>query len=145
MPSTFTSSDQQRRARRYARGASLAAVGLVASACGGSPSPSDGAAAPSAGGPPPGMSVDVSMTDFRFDLSRQAFAAGTYTFVATNDGEAPHAVEVVGPGVDDQRTDTVAPGETAEVTVTLQPGSYELYCPVGNHRELGMTTMVTVG
>ncbi|MDQ6657996.1 MAG: hypothetical protein M3Z00_07200 [Actinomycetota bacterium] len=28
--------------------------------------------------------------------------------------------------------------------MTLQKGTYELYCPVGNHKQMGMDTHITV-
>ena len=85
------------------------------------------------------------MTDFHLALSQQNFTPGTYTFVAVNSGQAVHAIEVDGPGVSDQQTDDVQPGQTARLTVTLQPGSYEMYCPVDGHRTKGMDTHFTVG
>ena len=41
-------------------------------------------------------------------------------------------------------TETIGPGESASVTVDLESGTYEMYCPIGNHRDLGMTGEVTV-
>jgi len=62
-----------------------------------------------------------------------------------NDGNATHAIEIDGPGVEDQKSSTAGPGGTATLTVTLQPGKYTMYCPVGNHRAMGMQTTFTVG
>jgi uncharacterized cupredoxin-like copper-binding protein len=40
----------------------------------------------------------------------------------------------------------IDPGGADEtLTVTLQAGTYELWCPVGSHREQGMETTITVG
>ncbi|MDQ2882218.1 MAG: plastocyanin/azurin family copper-binding protein [Actinomycetota bacterium] len=86
------------------------------------------------------------MTDFHLALSDSTSAPGTYTFVAVNSGHADHAVEIDGPGVSDQRTPgVVEPGHSASLTVTLQPGSYDMYCPVDGHRAMGMHTRFTVG
>lgn len=35
-------------------------------------------------------------------------------------------------------------GAAQELAVVLQPGTYELWCPVGDHRALGMTVTITV-
>lgn len=86
------------------------------------------------------------MTDFKLIFSRTDLAAGTYTFTAVNQGKAPHALEVSGPGVQNQRTPgNLQPGQSAELTVTLQPGTYEFICPVDSHKERGMDVFITVG
>ncbi|MGH3781541.1 MAG: plastocyanin/azurin family copper-binding protein [Pseudonocardiaceae bacterium] len=86
------------------------------------------------------------MTDFHLALSNPISAPGTYTFVAVNAGQDEHAIEIDGPGVSDQRTPgVVQPGHSASLTVTLQPGSYDMYCPVDGHRAMGMDTHFTVG
>lgn len=37
------------------------------------------------------------------------------------------------------------PGESGSLTVDLQAGTYQIWCPVGNHRSQGMQTTLTVG
>ena len=86
----------------------------------------------------------ISMNDFSLSPSTvTADAPGTYTFEATNDGGVDHALEIEGQGVEEE-TETVGPGESATLTVDLEAGTYEMYCPIGNHRDLGMTGEVTV-
>lgn len=90
-----------------------------------------------------GQTVEVKMNEFALELPA-TFKPGTYTFVAENTGQAPHALEIEGQGIEEE-TPVVQPGESAELTVTLREGTYEFYCPVGNHRGMGMTKEVTVG
>ena len=137
---------------RLAVGAAITGVALSVAACSGggtASAPSSGGASATASSPPSSQpasnQVTVQMTDFHLALSQQNFTPGTYTFVAVNSGQAVHAIEVDGPGVSDQQTDDVQPGQTARLTVTLQPGSYEMYCPVDGHRTKGMDTHFTVG
>lgn len=92
----------------------------------------------------PGNQVTVQMTDFDLALSNQALTPGTYTFVAVNAGQAGHAIAIDGPGVVNQRTVSVQPGQSESLTVTLQPGSYDIYCPVGSHQAKGMSTQFAV-
>lgn len=137
---------------RLTVGAALTGLTFAVAACSGGGT----ASTPSSGGPPPTTSappssqaasnqVTVQMTEFHLALSRQTFTPGTYTFVAVNAGQTVHAIEVDGPGVSDQRTPgDVRPGQSASLTVTLQPGSYELYCPVDGHKSKGMDTHFTV-
>ncbi len=129
--------------------ATLAAAGVAVTACGGGStiSTTSAPAAPTAGEQPAttasGPPVQVQMNEFTIQLPQQNFRPGTYTFVASNEGQAPHALEIEGPGLE-QATDTLTAGQSADLTVTLQPGSYKVYCPVGNHDEQGMNTTITV-
>jgi plastocyanin len=90
--------------------------------------------------------IDVRLSEFALDPARISVdEPGTYVFRAVNDGRAVHALEVEGHGVEAE-TGEIQPGETAELTVELtEAGEYELYCPVGGHRDQGMDGSVTVG
>ncbi|MFF7643861.1 plastocyanin/azurin family copper-binding protein [Streptomyces canus] len=92
-----------------------------------------------------GTQVTVTETEYALKLSRAAFPPGTYTFTADNAGTVVHALEIGGPGVSEARTKTIQGGQKANVTVTLEKGSYELYCPVGGHKGLGMDQRIEVG
>jgi hypothetical protein len=67
------------------------------------------------------------------------------TFTITNSGVVPHAFEVEGQGIEKQ-TAVIQPGAQSSLTLTLKPGTYEVYCPVGenSHKMLGMETHLTV-
>ncbi|MFL5968367.1 MAG: cupredoxin domain-containing protein [Gaiellaceae bacterium] len=69
--------------------------------------------------------------------------SGVVEFQVQNDGSVTHALEVEGGDVE-QETDDIAPGETATLKVELKKGVYELYCPIDNHKEQGMTGDLTV-
>jgi uncharacterized cupredoxin-like copper-binding protein len=114
---------------------------LALPACG-SGSSESGTTGQAAGGP----SVAINETEFKLDPSSvQVDQAGTVTFRVTNDGTIDHALEVDGQGVEEE-TETIKPGESAELTVDLsKDGSYELYCPVDGHRDSGMEGTLTVG
>ncbi len=86
----------------------------------------------------------ISETDFALSPSTVTIdAPGTYTFEATNDGGTDHALEIEGNGVEEE-TDTIGPGESASVTVDLESGTYEMYCPIGGHRDQGMEGEISV-
>jgi len=38
----------------------------------------------------------------------------------------------------EEKTDPIAPGESADLTVDLEDGEYEIYCPIGDHKDRGM-------
>ena len=114
----------------------------------GPPASSPAVSAPAASGtgsaPAQARVVAVQMTEFHLALPSTTLAAGTYTFDAVNAGRMVHALSVDGPGVEDQHTGPVEPGASAPLTVTLAPGTYDMYCPVDNHKALGMNLTLTV-
>ncbi len=120
----------------------LLAVLLVAGCGGNGGGDSD---AGDGGGAASGETVQISALDFQFDPAAITVdAAGATTFTLTNDGQAPHALTIEQEG-SEESTKTIAPGESASVTVDLTSGEYTLYCPVANHRELGMEGTLAVG
>jgi uncharacterized cupredoxin-like copper-binding protein len=116
----------------------------TSTAAGDSTTPSSAAGSSSGGGSAP-QTVKVSATEYKLALPTTTFAPGTYTFQMADDGHATHAIEIAGPGVSGTKSDAVGPGASASLTVTLQKGTYQLWCPVGNHRAAGMQTTLTVG
>lgn len=89
--------------------------------------------------------VSVKLSEWKVELSQQSITAGTVTFTVTNAGNIPHALEIEGQGME-QETAVIQPGASATLTLTLKPGTYEVYCPVGNdsHKKLGMDTELKV-
>jgi plastocyanin len=114
----------------------------------GQPSPTPAATSPSATEPPAGDEdptvVNITMIDNELQLDEATFTAGTYTFVAEHAGQNPHALSIEGPGVSESTPQISPDGESEELTVTLEPGTYELWCPVPGHREDGMEATIEV-
>jgi uncharacterized cupredoxin-like copper-binding protein len=130
----------------------LAAAAALAAGCGGdddegaatdtAPTATERAAQPKG---KPVATVEIVETDFELDPKDPTVAeAGVVKFTARNEGETVHALEVEGPKGEEE-TKEFGPGKSATLTVDLsEPGKYVMYCPVGNHRELGMEGTVTV-
>ena len=129
--------------RILAIAALVAVIALGAAACG---SGSSGSSSTPGDTGAQGTPVDVTLKDFSIDVSGgTTLAAGTYTFHVTNSGPAGHNLTIDGPGVADETTGTFASGDTADLTVTLQDGTYEFYCSVPGHKDLGLDATVTAG
>jgi plastocyanin len=131
---------------RWWAGLLLGAVVLAATACsssghGTSSSPSSTPGSTIAAGS--GTKVTVSETEFKLALSTHSFSAGPYTFTAVNNGKIIHALEIDGPGVHGVTGD-IEPGQSASVSVQLQPGKYDVFCPIPGHKALGMNAEITV-
>ena len=97
-----------------------------------------------AGGPT--RTVSVSETDFALAPQDLLVKAGTtVTFKVANHGATAHNLEVEGPEGEAELEQDLAPGESGQLEVNFsEPGTYEWYCPVGNHKEMGMSGEITV-
>lgn len=88
--------------------------------------------------------IEVNETEFSLDPADITLdQPGTYVFRAVNSGGVVHALEIEGEGIEEE-TENVQPGESTKLEVNLDPGTYKLYCPVGDHEERGMVGTVTV-
>jgi uncharacterized cupredoxin-like copper-binding protein len=90
-----------------------------------------------------GETIPIAESDFKLDPADPTAKAGTVTFKLTNDGQAPHNLEVEGDGVEEV-SDTINPGDSTDFTVDLEPGTYEIYCTIDGHKDLGMEGELTV-
>jgi uncharacterized cupredoxin-like copper-binding protein len=90
---------------------------------------------------PAATKVPVSETEFKITLASTNLKAGEITFEAKNDGKIPHDLAIKQTS---DKTKLIQPGGTAELKVTLKPGTYELYCTVPGHEAAGMRVNVTV-
>ena len=88
--------------------------------------------------------VDVSLAEYRLAPARTRVArAGVIAFVATNDGQLRHALQVDGP-TGERRSVALRPGERTTLEVRLPRGTYKWLCPIGDHERRGMTGRVRV-
>ena len=130
--------------------AALAAIG--AAACGSSgtgsgaaPTTTSGSSQTTAGGAGAANRLTAKESEYHIALSQTALHPGSYVIDVSNAGTTTHSFFVNGPGVSNMHTDSLAPGQSASLTVTLQAGTYEIYCGIDGHKALGMDTHVTVG
>jgi uncharacterized cupredoxin-like copper-binding protein len=128
---------------------------LLFSGCGGGDSSSSSSDSPSgsnssspsettSSNAPQSNEVTAVEKEFSITLTPDTFSPGTYTFKVENQGEFPHNLTIEGPGVDAKASPTMDAGESSELTVTLQKGSYELWCSVDSHKEQGMDITIDV-
>lgn len=128
-----------------------AAAALMLAACGsdnpadsGDPLPSPDETSSSTPETGNATTLKVSESDFSIKLSKSTVEPGEYTFAISNDGNAPHNLAISGPGVDQQVSDTFQSGKSGELAVSLEEGTYTVWCAVGTHRAQGMETTIKV-
>jgi uncharacterized cupredoxin-like copper-binding protein len=83
--------------------------------------------------------------EYSITPSKTSLPPGTYTFQVSNEGKTAHNLNVSGPGVTGAASPEIAPGQSGQLTVTLVKGSYELWCSIDGHKDLGMDTKLAVG
>jgi uncharacterized cupredoxin-like copper-binding protein len=149
------------RRRRFLAGTLLPLAILVAGACGATEGGFGGGGGGGGGG---GATVDATLKDFAIALDPATVDAGEVTFDIRNDGPSEHEFVVVetsadvAPGdlptkdgaVNEDGLDVVdeaeaiAPGDTADLTVDLSPGTYIVFCNIDGHYLSGMHAALTV-
>lgn len=96
------------------------------------------------GSPAPGdQGVAVTLTEHEIEISGDALA-GEVIFELSNEGDQAHGFVIAGNGIDQTLTTDVRPGAVERVSIDLEPGTYTVWCPIGDHRERGMEAQVEV-
>ncbi len=112
--------------------------------------------------PAAATTVGVGLVEFAVNPAQDTVDAGALTFSVSNDGTTDHTFRVIktdlatdslptaASQVDEAQVDVVASipdfaaGETQEVSVDLEAGSYVLICNLPGHYDLGMRAAFTV-
>jgi len=91
-----------------------------------------------------GQTVQVSEKEFKITLPSTTLKPGSYTFDLSNDGKIQHDLTINGPGVNNAKTPLINGGQHATLKVKLTAGTYDFYCSVPGHKQLGMDVKVKV-
>ena len=127
---------------------------------------SSSSAATTTNSSPGGALKTVVIKETEFELSPSTVTLhkpGTYAFKAEDDGSTQHSLEIEGEGVKSEGSEgeeseggedeggeaqleqPLDPGQSGVLMVSFQkPGTYEMYCPVDGHEQMGMKGKVVV-
>jgi len=91
------------------------------------------------------QAVNVTLSEWKVELTRDTVVAGPVTFKIKNAGSMNHAYYVRGEGFA-KGSKEVPAGQEAPLTLTLKPGTYEVYCPLADlaHKMAGMSKKFVV-
>jgi plastocyanin len=91
------------------------------------------------------QAVNVTLSEWKLELSRDTVKAGPVTFKLKNAGTMNHAFYVRGVGFA-KGSKEVPVGQEAPLTLTLKPGTYDVYCPLADlsHKMAGMSKKLVV-
>jgi plastocyanin len=119
----------------------MTACAVLAAGCG---DDEQKAAAPPAA-VPAGGTVRVTGTEYEFDPSDVVVnGPGRLTIALRNDGALAHNLRLFRGDREVGGTPTFTGGRSESARVTLERGSYDMVCTVGNHADLGMTGTLEV-
>ena len=90
---------------------------------------------------PPSVAVDL--TEYSINMP-DTLKPGKQQLQITNHGEQQHSFTIEGGSVHQTLPSNLTRGDTATLDVDLAPGTYQVYCPVDNHKGKGMTRTITV-
>jgi plastocyanin len=116
----------------------LATVAVIA-ACGGSGGGGGGSSQPAG-------SIQVTMTEYKFDPSTVSHASGNVVFWLVNSGSTQHDMAIRdSSGKTIATSELVSAGDTKEFTVSgIAAGTYTFYCTQPGHEASGMKGTLTV-
>jgi len=92
---------------------------------------------------PAAATVEVHLTEYTIAMPK-TLPAGPTTFTVHDDGAKAHSFKIEGQGLEELLAKPLHPGETGMLQVTLKPGEYKIYCPIGSHSAKGMAITLTV-
>ena len=125
----------------------LAPLALLISGCGGTSGgtndPNQGHLGEKAG--LVGTTLTLILKDFTITPANVTLPkTGKYTIVLYNEGSQLHNLVIVGNG-HNAKGKGIGFGEKASFTVDFKKaGSYDMFCPIDSHKDLGMTGTITV-
>jgi uncharacterized cupredoxin-like copper-binding protein len=86
------------------------------------------------------VAVNVTTSDFKFKLSRQAAPRGVVAFKIVNRGDVPHDFKIAG-----KKSPIYSAGKGGTLRVTFRKaGRYPYVCAVPGHAGLGMKGVLRI-
>ena len=87
--------------------------------------------------------IDVVLVDHGIQMPSKV-KPGPTLFRVSNTGKEEHNFQVEGNGGTWRLDANIPQGQTQMLRADLKPGTYEVYCPVDDHRAKGMTMALSV-
>ena len=89
--------------------------------------------------------VRVKLSDYDMELlNEKPIGPGLTVFEVTNEGEKEHSFAIEGLDVMQRLEENLKPGETRTISVELKPSGYNIYCPIDNHKNMGMASVIRI-
>jgi len=89
------------------------------------------------------VQAQVDLTEYSINMA-DTLRPGKQQLQITNHGEQQHSFTIEGGSVHQSLPSNLTRGDTATLDVDLPPGTYQVYCPVDEHKGKGMKRTITV-
>lgn len=87
----------------------------------------------------------VAITEQEWQLDVPVMlTAGPTLFAMTNNGALAHSFQIRGANLERGLEQALAPGAAGSLSMDLEPGVYDLYCPLADHAGRGMRLRLRV-
>ncbi|MSO40445.1 MAG: hypothetical protein EXQ70_00835 [Solirubrobacterales bacterium] len=93
---------------------------------------------------PPSTTLGVRANEWHLILSRGSVDAGELKVQLRNEGEDPHNLHLELAGSPSYSFEDLDPGQIADRTLPLTPGTWKLYCSLAGHEDAGMRASLVV-
>ena len=89
--------------------------------------------------------VKVKLSDNKLELlNEKPIGPGLTVFEVTNEGKTEHGFVIEGADGMQRLEENLQPGETRAISVELEPSVYKIYCPIDDHRSMGMASVIRI-
>jgi uncharacterized cupredoxin-like copper-binding protein len=91
-----------------------------------------------------GTTVLVMLNNNSIAVREQSIPPGPAVLTIENRGTDVHNLFIEGQDLNRAAGDAIPEGQSATIDVNFKPGTYTLYCPVGDHRTSGEQVQLTI-
>lgn len=89
--------------------------------------------------------VRVKLSEYDMELlNEKPIGPGLTVFEVMNEGQKEHSFVIEGQDVMQRLEENLKPGETRTISVELKPSGYNIYCPIDNHKNMGMASVIRI-
>ena len=89
--------------------------------------------------------IEVKLDEYGMDVEgAEDLKPGPAVIEITNNGKEEHSFVFEGTDTVERLEENIKPGETKTMNVNLEPASYNVYCPIDNHKNKGMASVINV-
>mgnify|MGYP001562452195 CR=1 FL=1 len=93
----------------------------------------------------PEQLVTITLHEWGLSMDKKTVNAGKIKFIITNNGpRLPHAFKIISKENNVEKAVSVNLDEVETMELVLEPGTYDIFCPLSGHKEKGIGNTLVV-